>query len=400
MTAYRLTLCGFVCASALTLLACGGGGGYGGGGGNLNATYAAAIAAANATAPANPGTGTTPAPGTSYAMANLVSDFPIAGNPYGATNTDPNLVNGWGVAFNPKGFVWVSDTGSSKSTLYDGNGAPQTLVVAIPAGAAGSAMPTGIVFNSQPDFTVTKNGKSGASAFIFAGEGGTLSGWSPSVDTNNAVTVFDDGTAGTVFTGLALASRGASDFLYAADFRHARVDTFDVTFKKVSPAGSFVDPALPAGYAPFGIQAIGGLIYVSYALPDALAHSAMAGAGLGIVDTFDTAGNLVKHLVSAGGALNAPLGMAMAPADFGPLGNTLLVANAGDGTINAFDPTSGSPKGTLSGADGKPIVIDGLHGIAFGNGLNNQPANTLFYAAGPSGGSHGIYGRIDLKSSM
>ncbi|MGO4390677.1 TIGR03118 family protein [Variovorax sp. M-6] len=343
------------------------------------------------------GAGMSPATGMSYVATNLVSDLSGVNNPYGTASTDPHLVKGRGVAFNPTGFAWVTSNGTSTSTLYDGNGTPQSLVVAIPPGAAGSAAPTGIVFNGHQDFMVTLNGMSGASAFIFAGEAGTLSGWSPTVDMTHAVMVFDGGSAGTVYKGLALASTGTSDLLYAADFRHANVDVFDANFTKVDVAGGFIDQALPAGYAPFGLQAIGGLIYVSYARQDTSARNEVAGAGLGAVDAFDTAGHLVKRLVPVGGALNAPWGMAMAPANFGAFSNALLVANVGDGKIHAFNPATGALMGTLSMMDGNPIVIDGLRGIAFGNGIDNQPANTLFFAAGPGGGAHGVYGRIDSR---
>jgi uncharacterized protein (TIGR03118 family) len=256
-------------------------------------------------------------------------------------------------------------------------------------------MPTGIVFNGHQDFMVTENGMSGASAFIFVGQAGTLSGWSPGVDPTHAVTVFDGSGTGSVYTGLALASQGASDFLYAADFRHATVDMFDASFTKVGVGGGFVDPALPGRYAPFGIQAINGLIYVSFAIQDAQARNPVPGAGQGAVDVFDTTGNLLRRLIPPGSALNAPWGMAIAPSDFGPFSGTLLVANVGDGKIDAFDPATGALVGTLSSADGNPIAIDGLHGIAFGNGIDNQPANTLFFAAGPGAGTHGVYGRID-----
>jgi uncharacterized protein (TIGR03118 family) len=335
--------------------------------------------------------------GMSYVATNLVSDLSAANNIYGSSSNDARLINAWGVAFNPSGFVWVANNGSSTSTLYDGNGAPQSLIVSIPPGASGNAMPTGIVFNGHQDFMVTANGMSGASAFIFAGQAGTLSGWSPGVDMTHAVTVFDGGPAGTVYTGLALASQGASDFLYAADFHHATVDMFDSNFAKANVAGSFVDQAMPAGYAPFGIQAIGGQIYVSYARQDAQGLKPVAGAGLGAVDVFDTSGHLVTRLVAPGGALNVPWGMAMAPADFGPFSNALLVANTGDGTISAFNPTTGAFMGTLSTSAGNAVMIDGLRGIAFGNGINSQPTNTLFFAAGPSGGTHGVYGRIDNR---
>lgn len=388
MKAYRLKLCGLACASALMLAACGGGGGYSGGG-----FVPGTIPGAGTASP--PGMGTVT--GMSYVATNLVSDLSAANNIYGSSGNDARLINAWGVAFNPSGFVWVANNGSSTSTLYDGNGVPQSLIVSIPPGVSGNAMPTGIVFNGHQDFMVTANGMSGASAFIFAGQAGTLSGWSPGVDMTHAVTVFDGGAAGTVYTGLALASQGASDFLYAADFHHATVDMFDSNFAKANVAGSFVDQAMPAGYAPFGIQAIGGQIYVSYARQDAQELNPVAGAGLGAVDVFDTSGHLVTRLVAPGGALNVPWGMAMAPANFGPFSNALLVANTGDGTISAFNPTTGAFMGTLSTSAGNAVMIDGLRGIAFGNGINSQPTNTLFFAAGPSGGTHGVYGRIDNR---
>lgn len=382
----RLNLYGLACVSAIVLAACGGGGGYSGG---MVAPVVAPPPAAGGPAPAVMGKG--------FAATNLVSDLPVANMLYANANADPTLVDAWGVAFNPRAFVWVANRATSTSTLYDGAGVPQSLVVSIPPGMAGAARPTGIVFNGHADFVVKANGKSGASAFIFAGLAGTLSGWSPDVDQTHAVLAFDGGSSGAVYTGLALASRGASEFLYAADFRHATVDIFDANFSKVVSVGAFVDPGLPAGYAPYGIQAIGDLVYVSYARQDAQTGVAVAGAGQGAVDVFDTAGNLVRQLVPPGGALDAPWGMAMAPAAFGAFGNALLVSNVGDGKINAFDASTGALLGTLSMTDGSPVAIDGLHGIAFGNGIGDQSTNTLFFAAGPGGETHGVYGRIDIR---
>ena len=343
-------------------------------------------------APAGGGGMGTPA----YVATSLVSDFNASTNPYNSANVDTNLINAWGLAFNPNGFVWVANAGTSTSTLYDGNGVPQTLVVAIPAGTAGSANPTGIVFNGTTDFVVSQGGTSGASPFIFVGEAGTLSGWSPGVNLNNSVTVFDGAADGAVYKGLAIASSGGANFLYATDFHNGRVDVFDASFTKVTVTGGFIDPTLPAGYAPFGIQAIGGSIYVTFAKQDAAAHDDVSGAGLGIVDVFDATGNFVKRLVDVGGVLNAPWGIALAPGDFGPFSGALLVGNFGDGKIHAFNASTGALLGTLSNAGGAPIAIDGLWGIAFGNGINNQPTNTLFFTGGPSNETHGVYGRIDV----
>jgi uncharacterized protein (TIGR03118 family) len=322
--------------------------------------------------------------GAAYAATALVSDS--ASTVY----HDNHLVNGWGIAFNPQGFVWVADNGTSSSTLYDGHGVPQSLVVAIPAA------PTGIVFNGGTGLSINAGGRGAPAIFLFVTEAGTVAGWAPAVNATAAVTAFDGGSLGASYKGAALAAQGSATFLYAADFHNGRVDVFDSSFARVTPAGSFADPSLPAGYAPFGIQAVGNRLYVAYAQQDAQAADEVPGAGLGVVDVFDTAGALVKRLVT-GGPLNAPWGIAMAPSDFGRFSNALLVGNFGDGKINAFDPDTGALLGTLSGKDGTPIAIDGLWGIAFGNGLNSQPANTLFYAAGPGGEAHGAYGRIDVQ---
>lgn len=331
-----------------------------------------------------------------FVATSLVSNINSASNPYSGSNADPHLVNAWGIAFNPQGFVWVANNGTSTSTLYDGDGVPQSLVVSIPAGKAGPARPTGIVFNGSPAFVVTQGGVSGASAFIFAGEGGTISGWSPAVNMTNAVIAVDNGATGKIYKGLAIASVAGAPRLYAADFHNGVVDVFDGNFAPVVASGAFVDPTLPAGYAPFGIQAIGSEVFVSYAKQDAQAEDEVAGSGLGAVDVFDTAGNLLRRLIPAGAKLDAPWAMVMAPAAFGPFGNDLLVGNFGDGKINVFDPVSGAFLATLSNGNGTPLVFDGLWGLAFGNGINSQPTSTLFYAAGPADESNGVYGRIDF----
>lgn len=327
---------------------------------------------------------------TPFKSTVLVSDGSTS-----AANTDVNLKNGWGIAFNPTGFVWVADAGSKKSTLYDGNGAPQQLVVAIPDGANGPAGPTGIVFSGASSFPVSQSGVTGSSAFIFATLAGTIAAWSPTVNLTNAVTAYDDATGGAEYTGLAIGSDSGAARIYAADFHNNKVDVFDSGFQKLATTGRFTDPALPAGFAPFGIQAIGGNIVVSYAQQDSTARFSVHGSGLGFVDVYDASGNLKKRLAS-GGALNAPWGIALAPANFGRFSNTLLVGNFGDGTIHAYDLQSGALVGALTQSGGTPITIPGLWGIAFGNGVKEQPTNTLFFAAGPNRGTNGLYGRIDI----
>lgn len=319
----------------------------------------------------------------SYQVRKLVSDVPGA-----AEHTDPNLVNAWGVAFAQFGPAWVNDNGTSVATIYDGDGNPASLVVAIPGGN-----PTGIVFNGTNDFMVTKNGVSAPARFIFATENGIIAGWAPSLDPNHAIVAVDNSASGAVYKGLTLAADGNRTLLYAADFHNNRIDVFAGNFSPATLTGSFTDSNVSDKYGPFNIQNIGGSIYVAYAKADDARHDEVPGRGNGIVDAFDANGNLIRR-VFKGGPLNAPWGMALAPADFGEFSNRLLVGNFGDGKINAFDPASGKQVGTLSDANRDPIVIDGLWALVFGDGYRNQPTNVLFFAAGPEDESHGLYGRI------
>lgn len=324
-----------------------------------------------------------------YAMTPLVSDGAVV-----ARFTDPSLKNPWGIAFNPTAFVWVANNATAKATLYDGTGKPQSLVVTVPGAGGAAGAPTGIVFSGSASFVVTKNGLSGPGRFIFAGEDGTISAWAPNVDLANAILAVDNSAGHSVYKGLALAANGQGNFLYAADFHHARVDVFDASFHRVNWPGAFVDPKLPAGYAPFGIQNLQGNLYVSYAKQDAAAHDDVAGRGLGLVDVFDANGKLIRR-VATGGRLNAPWGLALAPADFGKFSNALLVGNFGDGRISAFDTRNGELLGQLRGPDGRRLAISGLWGIAFGNGVSSQPTESLFFTAGLNGEADGLYGRID-----
>jgi uncharacterized protein (TIGR03118 family) len=347
---------------------------------------------------------------TAFSLTKLVADAP------GGTgvNVDANLVNPWGISIPSGNFpAWVANNHSQTSTLYDGDGKAQPkaapLIVQFAAGAGGTTFdPTGIVFNGGTDFTVTSAGISGVAKFIFDGEGGMIAGWSPAVDLTHAVTMYTD-AAGAVYKGLAIAQNNGKSFLYATDFHNGKVDVFNAAFVKQATSATaftFADPAIPAGYAPFGIQAIPGSgvagatqIFVTYAqqqAPDN--HDNANGAGLGYVDIFDTNGKLIKQLV-AKGALNAPWGIALAPADFGTLSKMLLIGNFGDGKINAFDPASGAFMGSVNDSTGAAIATPGLWGLAFGNDADNQPHNTLFFAAGPNDEANGSYGRIDVGAT-
>jgi len=328
-----------------------------------------------------------------YTVTNLVSDGTIP-----AAHTDANLVNAWGLTATASSPWWVANNATGTSTLYNGDGVAQfgttPLVVSVPNS------PTGAVANTTSDFVVSSGGASGRAVFIFATEDGTIRGWNPGVppptlSTETEVAV-DNSTAGSVYKGLAIGSVGSSNFLYATDFVNGHIDVFDKTFHAVDMP--FVDPGLPAGYGPFGIQNIGGHLFVTYAKQSG-GNDEVAGQSLGFVDEFETDGTFVTR-VATRGQLNAPWGLAMAPSNFGRFSGDLLVGNFGDGTINAYAPqTDGTfaHRGQLRTADRKPVTIDGLWGLGFGNGAGSGATNALYFTAGPDDESHGLFGRIQAQ---
>jgi len=317
-----------------------------------------------------------------FTQTNLVSDIPGV-----ARTTDPDLVNPWGIAFSSTSPFWVSDNGTGLATLYNGAGTKLGLVVSIPAPGGGQSAPTGQVFNNTSSF----NGD----LFIFATEDGTISGWRGALGTT-AETLVNNSGSGAVYKGLAMATIGSNTDLYATDFHNNQIT---VVPGAGAPAltGNFTDPTLPAGYAPFGIRAVGSQLYVTFAMQDAAKHDDVACPGCGFVDAFDTQGNFIKRLVSQG-SLNSPWGMATAPTGFGRFGGDLLIGNFGDGTIHAFDPLTGQLIGTLDGSNGMPLVNLGLWGLAFGNGAQGTSMSTLYFTAGIPGPDtiedHGLFGAI------
>ncbi len=314
-----------------------------------------------------------------YQLTNLVS------NQVGvAKHTDPLLVNAWGLAYGPGGPFWISDEGSGWSTLYNSEGVKQGLQVLVPASGDGPGSPTGIVFNGSQEFQV----QGWASIFLFATLDGTISGWAPQSNPNQAIIAVNNSSSGAIYTGLAITSNPSGNFLFAADNWNNKVDMYDANFNLVT---SFTDATVPAGFAVFGIQDLDGLVYVSFA-------NSSGGTG-GYIDIFSESGTFLKRLTQAR-QLNQPWGFAAAPPTFGPLSNTLLISNNlnGVGVINAFNAITGQFVSVLKDTSGKPIHIDQLWGITFGGGTsNNGGISELFFTAGPSNNLAGTFGSIVYK---
>jgi uncharacterized protein (TIGR03118 family) len=331
-----------------------------------------------------------------------------------AKTFDTNLQNPWGLAVGPSMPFWIADNNNNLSTLYSGIGANETQTVtgsasvgiAIPESSAGDpANPTGQVFNGSGGFLIATTHGQESALFMFDGEAGTIAAWATDSGAT-AVTVFDDSVANgaehAVYKGLAIGSVGGATFLYATDLHNNKVDVFDTHFSKpAAMQGKFLDPNIPAGFVPFGIQALNGNLYVTFAKQDAAKHDEITGAGLGYVDVFDFSGNLVSQFASAG-TLNAPWGVAMAPAGFGALQGDVLIGNFGDGTINIFSPKGASLAnfdGPLMSSTGQPMAFPGLWSLVFGNGDADKPITTLFYTAGFGDQTDGIFGGITLQSN-
>jgi uncharacterized protein (TIGR03118 family) len=320
-----------------------------------------------------------------FTQVNLVSN----NDEYNAGRVDPLLLNAWGLTFSPTGIAWISAQAAGVSTVYSGEGLQILPAVSIPSpNSATGGNPTGIVFNGTTDFKLA-NGN--PARFIFAGLDGIISGWNGGTAATKAI----DNSATSVYTGLAIASDGGNNFLYAANFKAGKIDVFDKDWAAVNTK-PFVDPTLPAGYGPFNIQAVGQQLYVMYAKENSEeAGEEEKGPGLGYVDIYNTDGSFVKRFVSKG-QLNAPWGIAWAPAGFfGSDKNAqpaILIGNFGDGHINAFS-TEGNFLGQLR-AHGNPIVIDGLWAISFAPSTSSISPNRLYFTAGPDDEADGIFGYI------
>ena len=352
---------------------------------------------------------------TGYLVHNLVADAASTANP-AADFIDPRLVNAWGIAASAAGPFWTCDGGTGLSTIYTVNdtnatalGTPNATTQPTVPGAGGdpTGVCTGIVSNTvpattPPTFPVTAPGKAAvAASFIFVTQDGVLSAWASGASATQAF-VERDNSATAAYKGLALVTTPVVE-LYAANFEAGTIDVFDAQFNTITLAsGSFTDPAIPAGFAPFKIQNLGGKLYVAYAKQDVYKQLDVAGVGNGYVDVFDATGKLLQSLVAGGtgSLLNSPWGLAIAPASFGKFANDLLVGNFGDGLINAYNPTTGAFVGTLQDASGSNIAIQGLWALTFGNGGSGGDKDTLYFTAGPGQQQHGLLGSISANPNV
>jgi uncharacterized protein (TIGR03118 family) len=322
----------------------------------------------------------------SYQATILTSDIANI-----SANTDTNLGNPWGLVASASGPWWVSDNATGLSTLYTGTGTPLSLVVSIPSWTgSGPGSPSGIAFNNTNDFQLSAGNPA---IFLFVSEDGTVQGWNHNVNpTTSIIEVNNFGSA--VYKGMALASAGGANYIYATNFHAGTVDVFDRNFAPHSfGANAFVDSSIPSGFAPFNIQLIGSNLVVTYAKQNAQKHDDVAGPGNGYVDIFDTQGNLIRrlpHILQ----MNSPWAVAQAPANFGAFSNDLLIGNFGSGSIMVFDPNNGNFIGLMLDESKLAMRIDKLWALQFGNGGSAGPTNTLFYTAGTFDETYGAFGMI------
>jgi uncharacterized protein (TIGR03118 family) len=335
---------------------------------------------------------------TNFVQTNLVADTAGA-----AAVTDPNLVGTWGMSATATSPFWVSNTANGTSTLYTVTSAApatatvSTTVAVVPPSAnnknAKAGLPTGQVSNGYGtgNFEVAAGHPS---SFIFATLDGTISGWYGGVPNNGAIIGVDNGAKGAVYSGLAIGVSSVGPTLYAANFSQGTIDTFDHNFQPVTLPGGFQDPSLPASYYPSNIQRYGRRLYVTYNLSDGTGSFSFGGPGTGLIDVYDVDGNLLQQLVPNNQALNLPWGLAVTGANFGSFSYALIVGNFGDGTISAFDLNTGNYLGTMQDGKGNNISIDGLWGLQWGNLGNGGDPGTLYFAAAPAGGQHGLFGSL------
>jgi uncharacterized protein (TIGR03118 family) len=347
-----------------------------------------------------------------FVQTALVSD--VAGL---AANTDPAVVNPWGFTVSPRGDFLIANNGSGNAALFaaDGTALGAPITIPPPAGSVPgtTSAPTGQVANFSSDFMISEGTRSAPAAILFSTEDGTIAGFNSAVDPSQALIVADQSMGGAVYKGLAMGSAGGANYLYATNFHNGTVDVFDTHFAlHTFSAGQFTDPHPVAGFAPFGIKNINGILFVTYAKQNAEKHDDVEGAGNGFIDEFDTSGNFLMRFASGTGvpggtltALDSPWGMTVAPGGFGKFSHALLVGNFGDSHVSAFNLKTGRFLGQLTDSNGQPLVLNGgfhgpdnkgLWGIGFGNGHGGAGRHTLFFTSGINDESDGVFGMVRL----
>jgi uncharacterized protein (TIGR03118 family) len=326
-------------------------------------------------------------------QTNLVSDGFVA-----AAHTDADLKNPWGIAFTPDAEFWVSDNNAGVTTLYDGNGVKQSLVVTIPGAGGQDGTPTGQVYVGGSGFAVHGSGGTGASDFVFVGEDGIISGWSPSVDATNALVAVDNSASGAVYKGATLGQvKGHSD-LFVANFNSGAIEVYNSNFSRVQLSSkAFQDKTIPQGFAPFNVQNVGGQLFVTYAKQDAAKHDDVGGAGNGYVDVFNTSGKLIRRL-QHGSFLDSPWGVAKAPTSWGKIAGDTLVGQFKSGQIDVFSKT-GRFISALSDQSGQPIVNDRLWALSPGSGSSTSSPQTLYFTAGVNDENDGLFASLTFSTT-
>jgi uncharacterized protein (TIGR03118 family) len=335
----------------------------------------------------------------SYKVANIISDGSVT-----AATTDANFINPWGLSPSSTWWINAQGTGFSYAVPAAGTIAFKVIVPAASGLTTATGLPSGIVTTAgvaAPGMILPDAAKA---SFIFSTLDGTISGWNGALGTANAVSqiVINNSTAGASYPGLALLTVGTNSYLLAPNFGAGNgIEVYTSTFASTHLAGSFTDPNLPANYAPFSVHVIGTQVFVAYALRTATApFRTVSGSGNGIVDIFDNAGNFVSRAVT-GGNLNAPWGVAIAPANFGVFSSDLLIGNFGNGIINVYDPHTFAYLGQLMDATGKPLTYPSLWELLPGGttvtgtaAVSAGDTSTVYFTAGLAGEAHGLFAGI------
>ena len=324
-----------------------------------------------------------------YQVTNIISDGFVP-----ATTMDPNFIDPWGVSGGNT--LWINTAVTGYSYLTSVAGVLGSFKATIPAASGtGTGSPSGTVQNTTAGFILSNGAKA---SFLFSTLDGTISGWNgaQSAGGNHALIAINNSANNAIYTDLALVTNTNGTYLLVPNFgQGGDVEVYDTTFKPAKLAGSFTDPNVPSGYAPYGIKSIGTQVFVTYMLrsvPPAGSYVATLGTNTGFVSVFDVNGNFVARAVT-GGDLNAPWGVAIAPAGFGIFGGDLLIGNFGDGLITAYNPTTYAYLGTVADGTGKPIAYPGLWEI-FVSTSTAANANAIYFTAGLANETHGLFGVI------